>query len=128
MLAVVQYSHFANCNFNYVLLSRFSSAIKYLICCRFLPLLFKLECCICGLFVSDIFAMCLQLGVDGMKAGQMTHTMKWVMRAMPFVIFPFILNFPSVSCVFDNLCIVLLTIVRQVASGRVCCNSLVLIF
>ena len=38
-----------------------------------------------------------QLGVDGVKAGTMSHTMKWFMRAMPFIMLPLISNFPAVS-------------------------------
>lgn len=39
----------------------------------------------------------IQLGVDGMKAGTMNHTMKWFMRVMPIIMLPLISNFPTVS-------------------------------
>ena len=41
--------------------------------------------------------VCLQLGVDGIRADSMSHVMRYVMRAMPFVMLPFIMNFPTVS-------------------------------
>lgn len=41
------------------------------------------------------FFATLELGVDGVRASSMTNTMRFIMRAMPFVVFPLILNFPS---------------------------------
>lgn len=38
-----------------------------------------------------------QVGVDGVKAGQLGKNMKYILRAMPFVFFPFIIKFPAVS-------------------------------
>jgi YidC/Oxa1 family membrane protein insertase len=37
----------------------------------------------------------IELGVDGMKADQMQKNMKYLFRAMPFICFPFIIQFPS---------------------------------
>lgn len=37
----------------------------------------------------------IELGVDGVKTGTMTHTMKWVFRAMPIILLPIISGFPS---------------------------------
>ena len=47
--------------------------------------------------LTAVAVVVLQLGVDGMKAGTMNHTMKWFMRAMPIVMLPLISNFPAVS-------------------------------
>ena len=47
--------------------------------------------------LTAVAVVVLQLGVDGMKAGTMNHTMKWFMRAMPIIMLPLISNFPSVS-------------------------------
>ena len=49
------------------------------------------------MLLIDIVNVVFQLGVDTVRATNMTHTMKWVMRIMPLVIFPFIINFPAVS-------------------------------
>ena len=37
------------------------------------------------------------MGVDGVKSRQLGHTMKWVMRGLPVLMFPFLLKFPAVS-------------------------------
>ncbi|KAI0211068.1 Mitochondrial inner membrane protein OXA1L [Lamellibrachia satsuma] len=41
------------------------------------------------------FLLTLELGVDGIRADSMSHVMRYVMRAMPFVMLPFIMNFPT---------------------------------
>ena len=43
-----------------------------------------------------------QAGVDGMNAQAQTHVMKWFLRALPFVMWPFISNFPTVSIYFSK--------------------------
>lgn len=37
----------------------------------------------------------IEVGVDGVKAGQLGKNMKYILRAMPFVFFPFIIKFPA---------------------------------
>jgi YidC/Oxa1 family membrane protein insertase len=37
----------------------------------------------------------VEVGVDGVKAGEMSNTIKFVLRAMPFFLFPFIIKFPA---------------------------------
>ena len=37
----------------------------------------------------------IHIGADGMRASNLSHTMKYVMRAMPFVMLPIIINFPA---------------------------------
>ncbi|PVD20386.1 hypothetical protein C0Q70_18540 [Pomacea canaliculata] len=41
------------------------------------------------------FFLTIELGVDGVKAGTMSHTMKWFFRGMPIIMLPFIANFPA---------------------------------
>merc|ERR1712004_79291 len=41
------------------------------------------------------FLLTLELGVDGARAANMSHAMRWGLRAMPLVMLPFIINFPS---------------------------------
>ena len=38
-----------------------------------------------------------QVGSDSVRTAAMAPMMRWVMRLMPVVIFPFIMNFPAVS-------------------------------
>lgn len=47
------------------------------------------------LITMATFFITIELGVDGVRAATMTKTLRYIMRAMPFVIFPFIINFPS---------------------------------
>ncbi|CAI9721960.1 inner membrane OXA1L-like [Octopus vulgaris] len=47
------------------------------------------------LLTVTTFLATIELGVDGVKAGTMSHTMKWAFRLMPVVLFPIISGFPS---------------------------------
>lgn len=47
------------------------------------------------LLTMATFLLTIEFGVDGVKAGTMSHNMKWFMRAMPIFMFPFISNFPA---------------------------------
>lgn len=46
------------------------------------------------LTVSTLLAT-IELGVDGVKTGTMSHNMKWIFRAMPVILFPVISGFPT---------------------------------
>ncbi|KAK7481673.1 hypothetical protein BaRGS_00027046 [Batillaria attramentaria] len=47
------------------------------------------------LMTMATFLLTIELGVDGVKAGTMNHSMKWFMRCMPIIMLPLISNFPS---------------------------------
>lgn len=47
------------------------------------------------LITMATFFVTIELGVDGVRAATMTKTLRYVMRAMPFIITPFIINFPA---------------------------------
>ncbi|XP_076470858.1 mitochondrial inner membrane protein OXA1L-like [Babylonia areolata] len=47
------------------------------------------------LMTMATFLLTIELGVDGVKAGTMSHTMKWFMRGMPLIMLPLISNFPA---------------------------------
>ena len=56
------------------------------------------------------YFLCKQVGTDSLAASDMEKSMRYVMRAMPILIFPFIAKFPAVciSCTslffhFNNL-------------------------
>ncbi|XP_064640751.1 mitochondrial inner membrane protein OXA1L-like isoform X2 [Lineus longissimus] len=46
------------------------------------------------------FYLTIELGVDGVRAGSAGNTMKYVMRAMPLLMFPFIMKFPAAMLVY----------------------------
>ena len=53
------------------------------------------QLCVC---LYLYYSPCLfQVGADSVKASNMSHGIKWVMRGMPVLIFPVIMNFPAVS-------------------------------
>ena len=58
--------------------------------------------------------MALNLGVDGAKLNSTMNNMKYVLRGMPIIIFPFTFSFPSVSChiFLNNTTKILLAIVK----------------
>ncbi|KAK3760086.1 hypothetical protein RRG08_064756 [Elysia crispata] len=52
------------------------------------------------LMTALTFWMTIEAGVDGMNAQAQTHVMKWFLRALPFVMWPFISNFPTAMLVY----------------------------
>jgi len=49
---------------------------------------------------SATFFITMELGVDGVRAASLSTTARTIMRAMPIVIFPFIVNFPAALLVY----------------------------
>ena len=47
------------------------------------------------LLTAGTFLLTLELGVDGVRAATLSTTARYLMRAMPFIMLPFIINFPS---------------------------------
>ncbi|GAB1600905.1 mitochondrial inner membrane protein OXA1L-like [Argonauta hians] len=47
------------------------------------------------LLTVSTFLATIELGVDGVKAGTMSHSMKWAFRFMPVILFPIISGFPT---------------------------------
>ena len=58
--------------------------------------LYVILCDLCDIYLSVIYVI-FQLGSDGMKTGTMNPIMKGVLRALPLIMFPVIINFPAVS-------------------------------
>ncbi|GFR94743.1 mitochondrial inner membrane protein OXA1L [Elysia marginata] len=52
------------------------------------------------LMTALTFWITIEAGVDGMNAQSQTHMMKWFLRALPFVMWPFISNFPTAMLVY----------------------------
>ncbi|CAG5126681.1 unnamed protein product [Candidula unifasciata] len=46
------------------------------------------------------FWLTVEVGVDGISAQTQAHIMKWVLRAMPLIMWPFISNFPAAMLVY----------------------------
>lgn len=46
------------------------------------------------------FLCTLEFGVDGVRAESLSRNMRYAMRAMPFIMLPFIINFPSAMLVY----------------------------
>jgi len=47
------------------------------------------------LLTAGTLLVTIELGTDSMRSGQLSHSMKWFMRAMPCIMFPFMMNFPT---------------------------------
>jgi len=47
------------------------------------------------LLTAGTFLLTMEVGTDGMRASTLSPTARYVMRAMPFIMLPFIINFPS---------------------------------
>ncbi|CAL1545755.1 unnamed protein product [Lymnaea stagnalis] len=52
------------------------------------------------LLTAMTFWLTIEAGVDGMSAQSQTHVMKWFLRAMPLIMLPFIMNFPTAMLVY----------------------------
>merc|ERR1712038_531398 len=46
------------------------------------------------------FLATIELGVDGARAANMSHGMRWGFRLMPVIMFPLIMNFPAAMCLY----------------------------
>ncbi|KAI8759372.1 mitochondrial inner membrane protein OXA1L [Biomphalaria glabrata] len=52
------------------------------------------------LLTAITFWLTVEAGVDGMSAQTQAHVMKWFLRAMPVVMLPIIMNFPTAMLVY----------------------------